>query len=225
MNINIAIDGPSGAGKSTISKEVATRIGFTYVDTGAIYRAIGLHIFRHGVDPSDEVGILPLLATVDISISQEADGQHIFLNGEDVSTEIRQHEMSHYASAVSAIGGVRSFLLDTQRQLAAKQNCIMDGRDIGTVVLPKAQIKIFLTANPKDRAERRRKELESKGTVIPYEKVLSDLLERDERDSTRAVAPLKQADDAIYLDTTGNAKEESVNLVEKIIREKLADVL
>ena len=225
MSITIAIDGPSGAGKSTIAKEVAQRLGFTYVDTGAIYRAIGLYVFRRGIDPSDEASILPLLPQIQISITQEPDGQHIFLGGEDVSGEIRRHEMSHYASAVSAIAKVREFLLDTQRRLAADHNCIMDGRDIGTVVLPDANLKIFLTADPKDRAARRQIQLSEKGIEMPYEQVLSDLIERDQRDSTREAAPLRQAPDALLLDTTGNTKAQSVNLVEKLIREKLSDVL
>lgn len=225
MSITIAIDGPSGAGKSTIAKEVAQRIGFTYVDTGAIYRAIGLYVFRRGIDPSDEASILPLLPEIKIKITQERDGQHIFLGDEDVSAEIRRHEMSHYASAVSAIAKVREFLLDTQRRLAVDHNCIMDGRDIGTVVLPDANLKIFLTANPKDRAARRQIQLAEKGIKMPYEQVLADLIERDERDSTREAAPLRQAPGAILLDTTGNTKVQSVNLVEKLIREKLSDVL
>lgn len=225
MSITIAIDGPSGAGKSTIAKEVAQRIGFTYVDTGAIYRAIGLYVFRRGIDPSDEASILPLLPEILIKITQERDGQHIFLGDEDVSAEIRRHEMSHYASAVSAIAKVREFLLDTQRRLAADHNCIMDGRDIGTVVLPDANLKIFLTADPKDRAARRQIQLSEKGIKMPYEQVLSDLVERDQRDSTREAAPLRQAPGAVLLDTTGNTKAQSVNLVEKLIREKLSDVL
>ncbi|MPM52906.1 Cytidylate kinase [bioreactor metagenome] len=225
MSITIAIDGPSGAGKSTIAKEVAQRLGFTYVDTGAIYRAIGLYVFRRGIDPSDEASILPLLPQIQIKITQEQDGQHIFLGDEDVSAEIRRHEMSHYASAVSAIAKVREFLLDTQRRLAADHNCIMDGRDIGTVVLPDADLKIFLTADPKDRAARRQIQLSEKGIEMPYEQVLKDLIERDQRDSTREAAPLRQAPGAILLDTTGNTKAQSVNLVEKLIREKLADVL
>jgi cytidylate kinase len=225
MSITIAIDGPSGAGKSTIAKEVANRLGFTYVDTGAIYRAIGLYVFRRRIDPSDEASILPLLPQIQITITQEPDGQHIFLGDEDVSSEIRRHEMSHYASAVSAIAKVREFLLDTQRRLAADHNCIMDGRDIGTVVLPAADLKIFLTAAPADRAARRKIQLAEKGIEMPYEKVLADLIERDQRDSTREAAPLRQAPGAILLDTTGNTKEQSVNLVEKLIREKLADVL
>ncbi len=225
MSITIAIDGPSGAGKSTIAKEVAQRIGFTYVDTGAIYRAIGLYIFRRGIGPDDEATVLPLLPQIQISITQEPDGQHIFLGDEDVSAEIRRHEMSHYASAVSAIPGVREYLLDTQRRLAAAHNCIMDGRDIGTVVLPNANLKIFLTADPKDRAVRRQRQLADKGTALPYEQVLADLIERDKRDSTREAAPLRQAQDAILLDTTGNTKAQSIALVEKLIREKLADVL
>ncbi len=225
MSINIAIDGPSGAGKSTISQEVAARIGFTYVDTGALYRAIGLYIFRKGLDPSSAEQVVPCLPEIEVSIELKEDGQHIYLCGEDVSKEIRRHEMSHYASAVSAIGGVRDFLLELQRGLASKYNCIMDGRDIGTVVLPNAQLKIFLTAEPEDRADRRHKELELRGDAPPFEKVYKDLLERDERDSTRAVAPLKQAEDAIRLDTTGNSKEKSVELVEGIIRERFKDEL
>lgn len=219
---SIAIDGPSGAGKSTLAKMVAEKLGFLYVDTGAIYRTVGLWIRKNGVDPHDAPAVIELLDSIQIELSHGADGlQHMVLNGEDVTQEIRQHEISAYASAVSAIPQVRAFLLDMQRTLARTRNVVMDGRDIGTVVLPDADVKLFLTAAPEDRARRRYEELLARGQQAEYETVLKDLEERDRNDSTRAAAPLRQAEDAILVDTTGNTLEQSFELLLKTVKERL----
>lgn len=217
----IAIDGPSGAGKSTISKLLAREFGFIYVDTGAIYRTVGLYVQRKGVSPTNHTDVEALLPEIEISIEHTGGEQRIFLNGEDVSSQIRQHIISKYASDVSAIPAVRAFLLEMQRGFARRENVIMDGRDIGTVVLPDADIKIFLTATDEDRAERRYKELLSKGQDVSFEKVLSDMRIRDEQDSSRAVAPLVPASDALKVDTTGNTLEESVEELKTIIAKRL----
>lgn len=219
---SIAIDGPSGAGKSTLAKMVAEKLGFLYVDTGAIYRTVGLWIRKNGVDPHDAPAVIELLDSIQIELSHGADGlQHMVLNGEDVTQEIRQHEISAYASAVSAIPQVRAFLLDMQRTLARTRNVVMDGRDIGTVVLPDADVKLFLTAAPEDRARRRYEELLARGQQAEYETVLKDLEERDRNDSTRTAAPLRQAEDAILVDTTGNTLEQSFELLLKTVKERL----
>ena len=217
----IAIDGPSGAGKSTISKILAKELGFIYVDTGAIYRTVGIYTYRKGVDPTDAEKVSALLPEIDIVIKHINGDQRIFLNGEDVSEKIREHIISKYASDVSAIPEVRKFLLNTQREFAEKYNVIMDGRDIGTVVLPDAKIKIFLTATDEDRAKRRFEELRAKGQDVPFEKVLSDMRERDKNDSSRATAPLMAAEDAIVADTTGNTLEQSIAQLKEIISERL----
>ena len=217
----IAIDGPSGAGKSTISKILAKELGFIYVDTGAIYRTVGIYTYRKGVDPTDAEKVSALLPEIDIVIKHINGAQRIFLNGEDVSEKIREHIISKYASDVSAIPEVRKFLLNTQREFAEKYNVIMDGRDIGTVVLPDAKIKIFLTATDEDRAKRRFEELRAKGQDVPFEKVLSDMRERDKNDSSRATAPLMAAEDAIVADTTGNTLEQSIAQLKEIISERL----
>ncbi len=217
----IAIDGPSGAGKSTISKILAKELGFIYVDTGAIYRTVGIYTYRKGVDPTDAEKVSALLPEIDIVIKHINGDQRIFLNGEDVSEKIREHIISKYASDVSAIPEVRKFLLNTQREFAEKYNVIMDGRDIGTVVLPDAKIKIFLTATDEDRAKRRFEELRAKGQDVPFEKVLSDMCERDKNDSSRATAPLMAAEDAIVADTTGNTLEQSIAQLKEIISERL----
>lgn len=199
----IAIDGPSGAGKSTLARRLAERLGILYVDTGAIYRTVGCHVKRQGVDPKDEAAVAALLPGLHIELTFGADGeQHMLLGGEDVTKEIRLPEMSLYASAVSAHPAVRAFLLEMQRSLARTHSVIMDGRDIGTVVLPEAELKIFLTADVAERARRRHRELMARGTPQPYETVLEEMKRRDENDSSRAAAPLKQAADAILLDTT-----------------------
>lgn len=219
---SIAIDGPSGAGKSTLAKMAAEKLGFLYVDTGAIYRTVGLYASRMQVEPHDAQAVTALLDSIRIELSYGEDGfQHMFLNGEDVTAEIRRHEISAYASAVSAIPQVRAFLLEMQRSLARSHNVVMDGRDIGTVVLPQADVKVFLTAAPEDRARRRYDELVQRGQQTGYETVLKDLIQRDHNDSSRASAPLKQAEDAVLLDTTGNSLEESFALLLHTIKEQL----
>lgn len=219
---SIAIDGPSGAGKSTLAKMVAEKLGFLYVDTGAIYRTVGLYAHKNGVEPSDALAVTALLDSIQIEMNHGEDGlQHMFLNGEDVTTDIRQHAISAYASAVSAIPQVRAFLLEMQRSLARTHNVVMDGRDIGTVVLPDADLKVFLTADPEDRARRRYEELLQRGQQAEYDTVLKDLVQRDYNDSHRASAPLKQADDALLLDTTGNTLEQSFEILLNTIKEQL----
>jgi len=222
---SIAIDGPSGAGKSTIAKIIAKDLDIIYLDTGALYRAIGLYVFNKGIDPTDANRVIPLLNEINIEIIPQKDGQRVILNKQDVTTDIRKHEISKYASDVSAIPKVREFLLDQQRNFAKKHSVIMDGRDIGTVILPNADVKIFLTASPEDRAKRRFKELIERGQKIEYDNVLKDILERDYNDSNRAVAPLKPADDAIIIDTTGFELADSVKLIKNTIRERLGNAL
>lgn len=219
---SIAIDGPSGAGKSTMAKAVASVLGFLYVDTGAIYRTLGLFALRQGVEPSDEEKVLPLLAGVSIRMAYAEDGlQHMYLGDEDVTEVIRTPEVSTAASQISAIPGVRSFLLEMQRDMARNNNVIMDGRDIGTVVLPGADVKIFLTASAEDRARRRYLELLERGSGADYDTVLSEIIERDARDTERAAAPLRRAEDALLVDTTGNSMEESIEQLTNIIKERL----
>ncbi len=220
---SIAIDGPSGAGKSTLAKMLAEKLGFLYVDTGAIYRTVGLCAFQNHVASTDTQGVTALLETIEIDLRHGGDGlQHMYLGGADVTEEIRRHEISKYASDVSAMPAVRAFLLDMQRSLARTHNVIMDGRDIATVVLPKADVKLFLTASPEIRAERRYLELKEKGSAADFETVLSDLKQRDFNDSTRAEAPLRQAEDAILVDTTDYTLEESFRVMLELIRERLA---
>ena len=220
--VSVAIDGPAGAGKSTMAKRVAKELGYLYVDTGAIYRTVGYHMWLMGIGPRDADGIRRCLDDVNIEIQHLEDGvQHMILNGKDVTGEIRTPEMSKYASGVSAQKCVRDFLLDMQRSFARKHNVVMDGRDIGTVVLPKAQVKIFLTASPEERAKRRFEELTEKGEKASYEKVLQDMKQRDKQDSERAIAPLKPAPDAVKLDTSGNTIEQSVSEILAIVRRKL----
>lgn len=218
--INIAIDGPAGAGKSTVAKGVAAKLGYIYVDTGALYRAIGVYALRAGVDTKDGDGVSALLPEINVELKFIDCVQHVFLNGEDVSAEIRTPDASMAASNVSAIPSVRSFLFDLQRNIASKNDCIMDGRDIGTVVLPNAQVKIFLTADPEERAMRRYKELIVKDPDVKYDDVLADLKVRDYQDSHREIAPLKPAEDSVVYNTTGNSLEESVEKVINIIKEK-----
>lgn len=220
-NFIVAIDGPNGAGKSTIARELARRMGCTYIDTGAMYRAIGLYVMRRGVSSEDCCGIVRLLDEIKIRLEHRADGQHIFLGDEDVSAEIRTPEASIYASNVSKIGEVRAALLDLQRGFADTGSIVMDGRDIGTVVFPNADIKIFLTASVERRAERRYKELIERGERVSLEEVRYDLEWRDKNDSTRKLAPLKPADDAVLVDTSEIGFEESVERVRKIVEEKL----
>lgn len=218
----VAIDGPSGAGKSTLAKLCAETLGFLYVDTGAIYRSVGLAARRAGLDPKEESAVLSLLPDLKITMQYGDDGlQRMFLNGEDVTDAIREPDISLYASAVSAFPAVRRFLLEMQRALARENDVVMDGRDIGTVVLPDADVKIFLTASPEDRAHRRYEELLQRGMKTSYDEVLRDLQKRDENDRSRAVAPLRPAEDAIGVDTTGNTLEESFRLLKKIIEGRL----
>lgn len=218
---SIAVDGPSGAGKSTLAKMLAERLGFLYVDTGAIYRTVGLYAFHKGVEPTDPAAVTALLAQITVDLKHGEDGlQHMYLDGEDVTQAIRRHEISHYASAVSAIPAVRAFLLQMQRELALRQNVIMDGRDIGTVVLPGADVKIFLTASAEDRARRRHAELLERGQDCDYATILADMTQRDENDSSRAAAPLKRAADAVLVDTTGNSLEESFQRLLAVVKER-----
>ena len=212
--IRIAIDGPSGAGKSTLAKSISAKLGYLYVDTGALYRTIGYHVYTKKIDPKNEAAVTRVLPDIQVEMTYGNDGlQHMLLNGQDVTKEIRFPEISMYASAVSAHPPVRAFLLDMQRDLARKNSVIMDGRDIGTVVLPDAEVKVFLTATPEARAKRRCLELEQRGTPEPFEKVLEDIQKRDWDDSHRPVAPLKQADDAVLLDTSDLTLEESIQAV------------
>lgn len=219
---SIAIDGPSGAGKSTMAKRLAAALGFLYVDTGAIYRTLGLFALKRGAEPGEWRQVEPLLTRVSIRMGYGEDGlQHMYLDGEDVTGAIRRPEVSAAASKISAIPQVRAFLMDMQRDMAKSHSVVMDGRDIGTVVLPGADVKIFLTASPEERAHRRCAELEGRGTPEEYEKVLADIIERDARDSGRAAAPLKQAEDAILVDTTGISLEESFLLLLQTVQERL----
>ena len=222
MGINIAIDGPGGAGKSTVARAVAKQLGFIYVDTGAIYRAIGLKFVRTGKSFTNE-NIISVLPGTELSLTHIDGEQHIIIDGEDVSSLIRTQEISSAASKVSAVPEVRAFLLDLQRVIARKNNVIMDGRDVGTVILPNAEVKIFLTANVEVRARRRHRELMAKGLETPdtFERVLKEVAERDKADSERATAPLKPAEDAVLVDTSDMDFEQSVQTVINIIRRKV----
>lgn len=220
--INIAIDGPAGAGKSTLSKLLASRLGFLYIDTGALYRAIGLMALRSNIPASDDKCLRSLLGSIKIEIRFKNGGQHVYVNGEDVSTQIRSPEVSMAASAYSAVPQVRTFLLGLQKDMAARNNVVMDGRDIGTVVLPNADLKIFLTASAQDRANRRYTEMIQRGDTADYAQVLEDMIKRDAADSEREIAPLKQADDAVLLDTTGFTLEASLDALLALVRSKLS---
>ena len=220
--INVAIDGPAGAGKSTISRRAAASLGCIYSDPGALYRTGGLHALRLGTDTKDAAAVAATLTDeLHVELRFVGGEQRMFLNGEDVSDAIRTPEASLAASAVSAVPAVRAYLFDLQKQLAHENDCIMDGRDIGTVVLPDAQVKIFLTASPEARAQRRYEELIEKGMDVTFDDVLADMKQRDYNDSHRAIAPLKPADDAILLDTSGNTLEQSVALVTQTIRDNM----
>lgn len=221
MGINIALDGPSGAGKSTIAKEVAKRLGYVYVDTGALYRSIGLYACRMEKKTNDAGEVVPLLDEIQLELKYTDGTQKVIMNGEDVSEAIRTPEIAMAASNVSAIPKVREFLLALQRNMAEKHNIVMDGRDIGTVILPNAQVKIFMTASAEERANRRLKEHLAKGQEISYEEILKEINERDYNDSHRAAAPLKKADDAVELDTSDLDIEGAVSAVLGIIDEKL----
>ena len=218
---SIAIDGPSGAGKSTLARRLARELGFLYVDTGAIYRTVGLAARRQGADPADADAVAALLPGLDIALGYKEDGlQRMTLNGEDVTEAIRENEISAYASKVAAIPAVRDFLLEMQRRAAREHDVIMDGRDIGTVVLPDAGLKIFLTADPEARAMRRYKELLSRGQDTVFEDILREVIERDRRDMEREIAPLRRADDAVTADTTELDLEGSFQLLLGLVRER-----
>ena len=219
--VSVAIDGPAGAGKSTLARRLAADFGYIYVDTGAMFRTIGLYALRAGKEPKDNEAVDALLPNITLEFAFIEGEQHIYLNGEDVSTAIRAEEIGMAASAVAAHPAVRSFLLDTQRGLAESQNILMDGRDIGTVVLPNATVKIFLTASPEARATRRWKEYQAKGIDTPYEEVLADVKQRDYQDTHRAAAPLKQAEDAVLLDTSELDFEQSLDAMKQIIAKKI----
>ena len=221
--INIAIDGPSGAGKSSLAKKAAKMLSCNYVDTGALYRAIGLFVFRNGIEIGDIPGVLSVLDRVLPELRYENGVQHVFLEDEDVSEEIRMPNMSMYASFVSSIPAVREKLLDVQRITAANNNVIMDGRDIGTVILPNAQVKVFLTASNEVRAERRFKELTAKGIQTTLDEVATDMLKRDAADAGRDIAPAVPADDAVILDNSDLNEEETLEALIKIVRDKIGE--
>ncbi|MBO7740833.1 MAG: (d)CMP kinase [Clostridia bacterium] len=216
----IAIDGPSGAGKSTLAKILAAKLGFIYVDTGALYRSIGLYMEMNGIDPKDADAVVAALPNITLALEYHDGSQVVLLNGENVGDRIRTPQISMYASSVSAIPAVRAFLLDTQRNIAAKNNVIMDGRDIGTVILPNANVKIFLVSSFETRARRRVKELLEKGIEASYDEVLADMIARDKNDSSRAVAPLVPAEDAVHLDNSELTLEGTVDAALAIIRGK-----
>ena len=222
MKFQIAIDGPSGAGKSTVAKALAARLGIVYVDTGALYRTVGYYVRTQGADPHSAREVEALLPHIRLELRYENGAQQVYLNGEPMGDRIRTPEMSMYASAVSAIPAVRAFLLETQRAIAREHSVVMDGRDIGTVILPDADGKIYLTASDECRARRRYEELRAKGMEVDYESVLSDMRERDRNDSSRAVAPAVAAKDAIVFDNSGMQPEECVSglmtVISKLIR-------
>lgn len=220
MGMNCALDGPAGAGKSTVAKELAKKLGYIYVDTGALYRAVGYYALSKGADTTSADDVVPLLGEINVELKFENGVQAVYLNGENVSDKIRTPEMSMAASNVSAIPAVRAFLLDLQRSIAANNDIIMDGRDIGTVILPNAQVKIFLTASIEERAKRRYDELIAKGQDVNYEDIKADIAQRDYNDSHRATAPLKKADDAIEVDTSDMTIEEVIETVANIIESK-----
>ena len=219
--VSVAIDGPAGAGKSTLARRLAAEMGYIYVDTGAMFRTIGLYALRKGVDPKDNAAVSTLLPEIGLRVDCIDGEQHIDLNGEDVSTAIRTEEAGMAASAVGANPEVRAFLLELQRGMTKTQNVLMDGRDIGTVVLPDATVKIFLTAAPEARARRRWLEYQQKGMEVAFEDVLADVKQRDYQDTHRAAAPLKQAEDAVLLDTSDLNFEQSLAAMKKIIAEKV----
>ena len=218
---SIAIDGPAGAGKSTIARELARELGYIYVDTGALYRAIGLYVMNKGGNVNDEASVAGLLTGLQVELRFVDTEQRVFLNGEDITGKIRSEAVSMAASAVSALPQVRDFLMETQRGLARRNNVVMDGRDIGTVVLPDADCKIFLTASPEERARRRFEELKAKGVAADYEVVLADLKKRDYDDSHRETAPLKLAEDGIEVDTTGLSLEDAIRKTVDTVKAKL----
>ena len=223
MNYAIAIDGPAGAGKSTITKILAKELELIYVDTGALYRSIGYFVTQQGIDTADTAAVVASLEGLKVELRYVEGVQRVFVNGEDVSDYIRTPAISMAASAVSAIPAVRAFLLDTQRDIAAANSVVMDGRDIGTTILPDARIKIFLTASPESRAKRRFDELQEKGDPATYDEVLADMIKRDYDDTHREISPLKQAEDAIPVDTSGETLEQSVVRMKEIVYSRLAE--
>ena len=218
---SVAIDGPSAAGKSTVAKRIAGLLGATYVDTGAMYRAIGCHALRSGVATDDAAAVAALLPGIHLDLQYTGGTQHVILNGEDVSEEIRRPEMSMAASNVSTIPAVRAFLLEQQRGFARSRSVVMDGRDIGTVVLPDAEVKIFLTASPEERTRRRMADYAAKGENVDYDALLAETILRDRQDSERAIAPLKQADDAVCVDCTDMTFDETVDRILSLVRERV----
>ena len=221
--ISVAIDGPAGAGKSTLARQLARDLGYIYVDTGAMYRAVGLYALRAGADPADPAAVDPLLPGIRLRLAVLDGEQHIYLNGEDVSALIRTEEVGMAASAVGANPAVRAFLLGLQRDMARTGNVLMDGRDIGTVILPDATVKIFLTASPEARARRRWLEYQAAGRPDRYEDVLADVKRRDEQDSGRAAAPLRRAKDAVLLDTSAMDLAQSLAAMKQIIKERVGE--
>lgn len=217
---NIAIDGPAGAGKSSIAKEVAKQLGFIYVDTGALYRTVALNAIRQGIDVTDTEAVVHSLSGLNVQLAFKDGSQLVLLNGEDVSSQIRTEEVSAGASKVSAIPKVRAFLFDLQKNIAANNDCLMDGRDIGTVVLPNADLKIFLTASPEERARRRYQQNLDRGMEADYDQILKEVNQRDYQDTHREIAPLRQADDAVLLDTTAMTFDEVVKTLLNLVEEK-----
>ena len=218
----IAIDGPAGAGKGTIARRIASQLGWLYVDTGALYRAVGLSGLRRGVDTASREAILPLLPQIKVELCYRDGEQRVLLDGEDVSEAIRENPASMAASNVSAMQEVRDYLFDLQQQIAREHNVVMDGRDIGTVVLPQAQVKIFLTAAPEERARRRQRQLAEKGIQVDFDQLLEEVKQRDWQDSHRDAAPLRQAEDAILCDTTHLDLDQSVDQILQIVKERLS---
>lgn len=216
----VAIDGPAGAGKSSVAKAAALELGFVYVDTGAMYRTVALYLLEHGIEPRDAAAVEAALPGIEVGLEYSPEGQRMSLCGRDVTEKIRTPEVSMATSAASAIPAVRDFLFHLQTDMAKRYNVLMDGRDIGTVVLPGAQVKVFLTASPEERARRRCHQMEGRGEAADYEAVLQDIRQRDYQDSHREVAPLKPAPDAVLLDTSDNTFEESVAQLVRIVREK-----
>ncbi len=221
MKIRIAIDGPSGSGKSTLAKNLARELGLVYVDTGALYRSVGLYIKRRGIDPASGMQVAGVLGEIDLQLAYTAEGQRVILNGEDVSDLIRTNEISMYASAVSSIPTVRKFLLEIQKKMAIEGNVVMDGRDIGTVIMPDADVKLFLESDAAARARRRYEELVAKGQVTSEEEVYSDMMQRDKNDASRETAPLIPAEDAVFIDNSAFTPEETLAHAISIIKEKL----
>lgn len=218
--IRVALDGPSGAGKSTVAKLIAKKLGYIYVDTGALYRTCGLYAIENGVSKDDSAGIIALLDSIDVKLTYLDGEQHVLLNGNDVGGKIRTPEASMYASAVSKLPEVRAYLLDLQKKIASEGGVVMDGRDIGTVIMPDAEIKVFMTASPEERAKRRYRELMEKQESVTYDEVLKDMIQRDKNDSERETAPLKPAENAVMFINDGYNAEESADYIIRLIHEK-----